>query len=145
MPIRDQVAMEKSLDNDYGPTRGANSPDEFEVALFSGDPENGGLEISDETEIDLPGGGIDVVANGYARAVLDNDDWDPAAGGIKSAEVTFAAPTQAWETITHWGLYDPVEGVWWDCAPFAEPLDVTGAGPAVDVTLSVFYDNLPEG
>lgn len=127
MPIRDQAAQERSLDNDYGPTRGPNAPDAHEVALFMGDPDLGGLEVA---------------GGGYARAALDSDDWLLAADGAKvSPTVTFPDTTDEWPgTVTHAALYDPVEGLWWDSVPLEEPLDVTGPGDSPQVVLSIFYD-----
>jgi len=144
VPIRDQAAQERSLANDYGPTRAAAAPAEFDVCLFDGDPMLGGLEIADTTEVDDGEGGTEVVANGYAPGVLDNDDWNAPDGGVMTttAPVQFPTVLAEWpDTVTHWALRDPVTGFWWDCAPLVEPLDVTAAGPGPTVTLSLFYDN----
>lgn len=128
MPIRDQAAQERSLDNDYGTTRAAAAPAAFEVAGFAGDPSLGGVEVS---------------GGGYARGVLSNDDWLAADGGIKtSLPVAFPAPTGAWSaTVTHVGLFDPVEAAWWDVVPLVEPLDITGAGDPPSVVVSILYAN----
>lgn len=149
MPIRDQGAMELSLDNDYGPTRGPNSPDNFTVHLFAGDPTTpDGVELSDESEVDDGVGGTMTVPNGYAPAAMSNDDWAPADGGIKLSDPNpvFDAPLEEWETATHWAIKDPVTGLWWDSAPLTAELDVTGPGSPVAVQLAVFYDdNLDDG
>jgi hypothetical protein len=131
MPIRDQGAMERSLDNDYGPTRGPNAPDSFEVMLL------------DATGEEIPGT-TEGVANGYARPTHPNDAWLAATGGAKVSEVvTFAAPTGAWETAYYWALRDPLTGLVWDYSPLTEPLDVTGPGTPVTLVMTVFYeDNL---
>lgn len=129
MPIRDQAAQELSLDNDYGPTRGPNAPDNLIVHLFGGDPD---------------GDGVEVTGGGYAPATMSNDDWALAADGIKSTDPSpiFPAPTGEWDiTATHWALEDADTGLWWDSAPLSTPLDVTGAGGSFAVKLSVFYDN----
>jgi hypothetical protein len=131
VPIRDQAAMNRSLDNDYGSTRGPNSPAAFEVALFSGDPTLGGVEIA---------------GSGYARGALNNaTGWLAAADGLKAtvAPVAFPATTAAWSTVTHWGLYDAVSATWWEYARLVEPLEVTTAGPGPTVALAIFYDNNP--
>jgi hypothetical protein len=144
VPIRDQAAQERSLDNDYGSTRGPSAPDSFEVALFFGDPRFGGVEVPTTTEVDDGAGGVEVVSTGYARAALSNDGWLAAEGGVKhtASPVAFPATAAEWPgTVTHWGLYDPVGGAWWDCAPLAEPLDITSAGAPPAVSLAVFYDN----
>lgn len=127
MPIRDIVAQNRSLDNDYGTTRGPNAPDDFEVALFDINPASGGVEIT---------------GPGYARAALDSDDWLPADEGVKRVTVAFPDSTDTWSQATYWGLYDPVVGLWWDCAPLVLPLNVTGAGTGPTVALSVFYDTI---
>lgn len=146
MPIRDQAAMERSLDNDYGTTRGSNAPASFEVALFMGDPLTGGVEVTATSDVDDGAGGVVAVANGYARATLSNDLWSPAGEGVKTTTAPVVFPDTLAEypdTVTHWGLYDPVTAQWWDCAPITEDLDVTGAAPGPALFLSVFYaDNL---
>lgn len=136
MPLRDQAAQEASLDNDYGPTRGPNSPDAFEVALFAGDPDIDGVEVPAENVDDEP--------TGYIRVTLDNDDWLPATGGVKESQPVSWPPAEGeWpETVTHFALRDPVTGAWWDAAPLEEPLDITSAsdtGPVL--VLAIFYDN----
>lgn len=120
--LRDQVMQERSLDLFYD-----TAPNPFEVALFDGDPDLGGVELA---------------GNGYARGSLDVTDWNPAGGGVKSSDPRpVGAPTGDWVTATHVGLYDPVADAWADVVPLAEPLDVTGAGDPPLVTVSVFYDN----
>ena len=52
MPIRDQAAQERSLANDYGPTRAAAAPDTFDVCLFDGDPTLDGEEIANINSIE---------------------------------------------------------------------------------------------
>lgn len=130
MPIRDQAAMNRSLDNDYGTTRGPNAPDAFEVALFDEDPTLDGVELA---------------GNGYARGAQDNDDWLPSADGLKAtvAPVAFPDATAAWTTARYWGLYDPITATWWEYARLVEPLDVTAAGPGPTLALAIFYDNNP--
>lgn len=145
MPIRDQAAQERSLANDYGPTRAAAAPDTFDVCLFAGDPLAGGVELADTTEVDDGTGGVDLVDNGYAPALLDNDNWAAPSGGIltTATPVAFGAVLAEWpDTVTHWALRDRATGAWWDCAPLVEPLEVTSAGPGPTVTLAVFYDNV---
>lgn len=133
MPIRDQAAQERSLDNDYGVTRGPNSPDSFEVVLFVGDPDLGGTEVPASVEGE---------GTGYARATLDNDAWLTAVAGVKESQpIAFADALAEWpDTVTHAALYDPIGGAWWDCVPLAEPLDVTGPGEITPLVFSIFYD-----
>jgi hypothetical protein len=123
------AAQNASLDNDYGTTRGPNTPTSLQVALLAS------ADTSDE-----------ITGTGYARVVLDSDDWLAAADGVKTSEpVSFGPPTGAWETARFAGLYDTVAGAWWDVVALTEPLTVTGAGPAVVVTLSVSGSGSLEG
>lgn len=139
MAIRDQAAMERSLDNDYGATAGPHAPASFQVALFDGDPSVEGVELRTLNDDNEP--------TNYSRVTIFQEDFGPAEEGVKALlePVTFPAPAAEWDTATHWGLYDPVEGLWWDCAPFQDPLEVTAAsnkGPVV--SLAIFYDDNTE-
>ena len=131
MAIRDEAAMNASLDNDYGTTRGPNSPAAHELALFMGDPMTDGVEVTATND--------DGQATGYARATIAAADWQPAANGEKSAgAVTFPAATAAYpSSVTHFALI--AGGVTWDCAPLAEELVVTGAGPGPVVQVTLFH------
>lgn len=145
MPIRDVAAQNKSLDNDYGATKGPNAPATHQVALFIGDPMTDGVEVADETEVDDGMGGTIFVPNGYARVSLTNGAaWSAAADGLKSTAAPVEFPTALAEypdTVTHWALYDAADSTtMWDCAPLTEPLDVTSAGDGPAVILSVFYE-----
>jgi hypothetical protein len=135
MPIRDVAAMNASLDNDYGTTRGPNAAASHELALFNGDPmidvaDGGGTEL---TALDNPG---------YARVTVSPADWLPAANGRKdlTSPKQLPATTGEWlESPTHWALI--AAGVMWDCAPLNEPLEVTGPGAGPLVSVTVFYDD----
>lgn len=139
MPIRDTSAMNRSLDNDYGSTRGPNAADSHLLALFDGNPmlsvdDGGGVEI---TNADNPG---------YARVTVDQDtDWLPAENGMKSlvSPKQLPATTGQWlDSPSHWALLDGADdSVMWDCGPLSEPLEVTGAGAGPLITFSVFYDD----
>lgn len=120
--LRDQVMQERSLDLFYD-----TAPNPFELALFDDDPDLGGLELT---------------GNGYARGLVTTGDWTPATGGVKStAPITMPAPTGEWQTARWVGLYDPISEAWADVVPLAEELDVTAAGDAPLIVVSVFYDN----
>ncbi len=124
MPIRDPAARRKSIRNDYGVNAAADAPTSHEVALFDGDPMEGGVEIT---------------GDGYARAEVVPGDWadDPDEGIF--AFVTFPAPGGPWVEAKYWGLYGS-DGLWWDCGELEEPLLVTIAsdtGPQLQVPL--FY------
>lgn len=134
----DVAAWNTLLDCVYGPARATGAPDSFEVALLAtSDPAS---EISATTEVD------DVeVANGYARPTLDNDDWLPSDGSVKTSTYApnFGTPTEAWETVRFWALID--DGTVWNVCPLTEPLVVTGAGDPVTVLLSIAAGGLFEG
>lgn len=121
MPLRDQVMQERSLDLFYD-----TAPNDFELALFDEDPDLDGVELS---------------GNGYARGTVTTADWNPADEGSKSTvPLPVGSPTGPWETARWAGLYDPVLAAWADIVPLEEELDVTDAGPAPLVTITVFYD-----
>lgn len=128
MPLGSVTAMNASLDNDYGTTRGPNAADSHELALFAGDPLDGGTEI---------------VGNGYARVEILPADWAGSADAQKStiSVAQFPDATDEWsETVTHFALIDGADSVTlWDSAPLDEPIDVTAAGPGPAVLPTVFY------
>lgn len=135
MPIRDTAAMNRSLDNDYGTTRGPNAADSHLLALWDGDPM---LDVSE-------GGGVEVVGGGYARVTVLPADWLPAVDGRKAlaAPKQFPTVTAEWpEGAEYWALIDGGDGVtMWDCGPLTEALEVTGPGPGPLVTVAVYYDD----
>ncbi|WP_067428547.1 phage tail fiber protein [Nocardioides jensenii] len=131
MPIRDVAAMNASLDNDYGTTRGPNAPAEHELALFSGDPMDGGVEVS---------------GGGYSRVTVTEADWAAAADGEKSLleTVEFPPTTDEWEDdVTHFALIAAGE-VMWDCAPLADDLVITGPGTGPAITITLFHADVLE-
>lgn len=123
--LRDQVMQERSLDLFYD-----TAPNPFEVALFTNDPDLGGVELTALT------------APGYARGSCDVADWNPAADGFKTTDpLPFADATDEWVTARFVGLYDPVAAAWADVVPLTEELDVTAAGDGPLVVVAVFYEN----
>lgn len=112
----DTEAMDSHLDASYGTTRAAHRPSSHELALFYGNPADGGTELTSD--------------GGYARVTIDEADWQAASGGEKSPGfVTFPAPTDAWsDEATHWALLYGAD-VLDDWGPLADTLEVTGAGP----------------
>ena len=133
MPIKDVAAMNRSLDNDYGTTRGPNAADSHELALFDNDPTIDGVELDDA---DCPG---------YARADVAPADWAASAGGSKSTTdpVPFDDPTDAWDTQAKWwALIDGDDHTTvWDCAALSEALSITEAGGDLSIQPTVFYAN----
>ena len=126
--IRDTAAQNKSLDNDYGATKGANAPASHALALFAGDPSIDGVELSS--------------MGGYARVTITNNgtNWPAATDGEKvCAAQTFPASTAAWSAeATHWALYGS-DGNWWDCGDLPDVVTVAAAGVTVSVTPVVYY------
>ena len=133
MAIRDVGAMNASLDNDYGPTRGPNSPPAHQLALFVGDPFDEGVELDP------------AAAPGYARVTVLPAAWPPAEDGIKATDVQLPPVTDEWaDAPTHWALYGSDGATMWDCNPLSEPIDVTGPGDGPVVTVTIFYDESVE-
>lgn len=132
----DIAAMNSHLEASYGPNRGALRPSAHEIALFFGDPVDGGVELSS--------------AGGYARVPVDADtDWTPAANGeMATVWLQFPDTTDEYEsTGTHWALiYDDGGDVLDDSGPLVDPLNVTGpgAGPMVRATVRFADSITPE-
>jgi hypothetical protein len=129
--IRDTAAQNKSLDNDYGATKGANAPASHVLALFAGDPNLTGVELTS--------------AGGYARVTVTNNgtNWPAASDGLKvAAAQSFPASTAAWSDVaTHWALFDAADGTTcWDTGTLDEEIDVSAAGVTASVTPKVFYE-----
>lgn len=63
------------------------------VALFVGDPEGAGVEVS---------------GNGYSRKQTAAADWNSASGGATSNAnaLTFPQATGSWGTVDYFALYD---------------------------------------
>lgn len=138
MPIRDIAAMNRSLNNDYGTSRGPNAADSHQLALFVGDPmipadDDGGVECAPGTH------------PGYARVTVNPGDWLPAADGRKmlTGPKQLPATTGEWDPEPdYWALFDgAVPGLMWDCGPLTAPLQVTGPGDGPLVSVAVFYDD----
>jgi hypothetical protein len=123
MPLRDVAAMNTSLDNDYDAL-------DVVVALFVGDPSNGGEEV---TDADCPG---------YVRYSSPDSERSAAAAGRKRiCLATYTADDEWALEPTHYQIFDAATGlVGWDNAPLDEPLEVTAAGEP-EVAVTVFYDD----
>lgn len=133
MPILDTVPMNVLLAATFGPDRAAIAPDEWEVALWCGDP-------ADDSSFEQTGGG-------YARVTVDSDDFPAYASltdGSTFVLVEFAAASAEWvDETTHWVLIDPAGNI----GPYgelSEPLDVTGAGTFDPVAVTLFFDDPTE-
>lgn len=80
-----------------------NAPSSVFLALFTTDPTENG------TGAECIG-----LGSGYARVEITNNsaNWPSAVAGVKSNGTTISFPTvfSSWGTVTHWGLYDAVNG-----------------------------------
>jgi hypothetical protein len=76
---------------------GYTKPSTVYIALYSAAPTGAG-------------GGTELTGNGYARASVTNNstNWPNASSSIKTtgAAFTFTTATGAWDTATHWGIFD---------------------------------------
>lgn len=68
--------------------------------------------------------GTELVGNGYARKVLNNDltQWPASVDGIKSngLEILFVVATGDWLTVVSWALWDAIGTsrlLWGDVSP----------------------------
>ena len=124
-----QSAREKSLANDFGPTHGANSPTQFLLALYTGHPEFGGVELN---STDCPG---------YARPTINNTAFALVDGRFE-VEVTPANATGAWTQVADYAVLlnatTPTEA--WDYAPI-QRVQVNAAGPLTPIVFTVFYSD----
>jgi hypothetical protein len=91
------------------------------------------------------GGGTEVTGGGYARVNLPPADanWTATQGGVSgnssgtsgqtgnASIITFPAPSAAWGTVTHFGIYDAVTGgnlLIWDA--LTTPRAIANGDPA---------------
>lgn len=126
-------AQNASLDNDYGATKGPNAAANLEVALYDGDPSIDGAELTST-------GGY--VATSFAN---DGTTWPTAAtAGSKTTAVLslFTSTAALSDTASWFVLRDPLTGDLWDAGALTEEVNVTGAGVAVSVQLTVYYENI---
>ena len=125
MPLLDPAAMARSLDNDYGTTRGPNAAASHQLVLFFGDPQSAGVELTEA-----------------GRATILPADWLASdVDGRKATAALVQMPDAAAAYLaTHFALYG-ADGFWWDCAELSEPLDVTETGPGPQVLVELFYDD----
>lgn len=123
------TARTKSLSNDYGPTRGPNAADGFRAAIYDDHPEFGGVELDT------------VSCPGYARVVVDNDDFAVVGGGIE-VTVAVADATGPWTKTGRWVLLlnaaDLTEV--WDYVPVTavRPSEASTFDP---LRITVFYSD----
>jgi len=110
-----EYAIKKMLDHATGKAEWT-IPANVYVALYSGDPLNGGAELADPTDTD------------YAREAMADTDWDAATfaqptGTIVSATDTdFGVAGAAWGTVDYMAIFDALTGGNMICAG---PLEVS--------------------
>lgn len=70
------------------------------LALSTADPTDDGSGMAEPSGM------------GYARKVTAGADWNAASGGAidNANDISFAAATGSWGTITHFALYDALTG-----------------------------------
>lgn len=127
MPLFDDEASNRVLDNDYGSSHGTLAPDSFTVHLYDGDPRDTGEEI---------------VGDGYsAKTVTNNSTVFPAAseGKKTSAYISFGTADGDWPTVRWWLLKDAATGDPFECCEFRRPLDVPAGSPCA-VSLVIRHD-----
>lgn len=116
MALLDVGPRNKSLDNDYGATKGVNAAASHLLALFDGDPSNGGVEIS---------------GGGYARVTVTNNgtNWPASSNGAKTGAVqTFTFTGAITGTASWWCLIDAADGTSrWDSRPLSAEVEVLAA------------------
>lgn len=123
MPIASDAVQQKRLDLIF---RGVGSPPaSLDLALFFGEPGNGGTELTS--------------AGGYARVTIAAADWTSGTdGSVTAGPIDFADATDAWsDTATFWCL---VEGA--DLAEYGaltDPVEVTGAGAVSLASITAFF------
>lgn len=127
----DLAAQNAALDALLGSGHAAGVPSSWEVALFAGDPTNGGTELTS--------------AGGYARVTVSNDTahWPAASGGMKSSmPINFPTPTAAWSDVaTHFLLISAADhSTQWFPGLLSEPVGVFGTELGVSVSLSLYWN-----
>jgi hypothetical protein len=100
MSLTNQAAAHLWLDAYLGDARSSEPPLTFYIALLTGDPRDGGVEVA---------------GSGYARVALANTTavWGPATGGQKSADAVFPDATGTWTTARWWAAADTDSSTDW--------------------------------
>lgn len=127
MPFYDDAAADAALDAMWGANHGSTMPATFQVGLLTGDPRDGGIELTS--------------AGGYARLTCTNGAsfWGDAAGGTKtSVPVQLVNATGAYnDDADWWGIW--VSGALFDFGRLTDTISVTAAGAPPAFTISVYF------
>lgn len=127
----DVAAQNAALDALLGSGKASGVPSSWEVALFAGDPANGGTELTG--------------TGGYVRVTVTNNstNFPNASGGIKTAAVVlFAAPSAAWsDTANYWVFYDHADSsTAWFYGLLSEELTVYGTETVVQIQPALYWN-----
>jgi hypothetical protein len=130
MPLVSDDGENAALAACYGDGHAANWPASFSLSLFDGDPRSGGVELA--------------ASGGYAAVAVANNSTNfpaPVSGEIVTPSFSFPTSTGAWSgEATWWVLRDGatlLEG-----GELDDPVDVTTSGTTVQVSLSIFHDDV---
>lgn len=124
MPLGDVAEKQLVLDALFGANHSSVMPDSHDLALFTGNPFDGGAET------DYPG---------YARQTIDNDATWPAADtdATKTVEVSFPDATDAAsDDILCWVLFNGTAITAWEFLD--APISVDGAGTLDPIGVTVY-------
>lgn len=123
MPLGDVTEKNLVLDSLFGAGKAAGMPTSHSLALFSGNPYDDGVEIT---------------GPGYAQVTVNNDSgWPAAADAMKSRDVTFPDPTDAWDDANAWVMFHGTAITAWEWLDDTLEIDGAGDGPVVSVTVYI--------
>ena len=130
MSVPTQIGAHLWLDAFLGDDASSAVPATFHVALLTGDPRAGGVEVS---------------GTGYARVTLANTTavWGAATGGQKSALATFPTAGGTWTTARWWAAASSGASTAWCMAgQLSESVSLVDGdvGPAVSCVVRVDQD-----
>lgn len=116
------------LDCRYGATKAAIASASDTLHLFTGDPNQGGVELA--------------ATGGYAPITITNNggNWPAAANGEKVGAVQTYTSTGAWSDLaTHWALKNTVTGKWGPAGELPDEVLVSVSGTTVAVTPVIYF------
>ena len=126
MPLATVAAENATLQACYGNAHASTWPATFLVRLWSGDPRDDGVEVSDA---------------GYSPQSLANTDanFTTASGRTTSVVVDFGDAAADISDVDWWSVEDSTSGVMFECCEFRRPKDFpTGSG--IGARLEIAHD-----
>jgi hypothetical protein len=127
MPLGDVTEQQAFISSYFG-ADASRIPASFDVAIYTGDPYNGGVEFA------YPG---------YARVTLTNDltTFVDNSDGSSTATASFPDATGAATTDDGavWVLFNGTAIVAWEFLD--QPVEVDGAGVVGDIEVTVYHPN----